>query len=247
MRFDVLTIFPDLFGSFLRQSLIGKALASGLFSVNLTDIREFTADSHRTVDDRPFGGGPGMVLKIEPLHAALEGIGAAEPTPGCRRILLTPAGQRLDQAKVGRLAEQDRLVLICGRYEGVDHRLTEFIDEEISVGDYVLSGGEVPAMIVIEAVSRLIPGVLGKAESAEEETFRQGLVEYPHYTRPRDFKGLVVPEVLLSGDHQTISRWRRRQALLRTVDRRPDLIEALSLSAEEKDFLARSSQKDGMD
>ena len=239
MRFDLITLFPGLFDSFLRESLIGKALEKRAFEVELTDIRDFTRDRHRTADDRPFGGGPGMVLKPGPVSRAVEAALEAGPgRPASRVILLTPVGRPLTQAKVGELAGLEHLVLICGRYEGVDQRVSDlFVDEEISVGDFVLSGGEVPAMALIEAVARLLPGVLGKEESTVEETFEAALLEYPQYTRPRVFRGLEAPPVLLSGDHEAVRLWRRRQALLRTAARRPDLLAEKELSAEDKKLL----------
>ncbi|MBU2546953.1 MAG: tRNA (guanosine(37)-N1)-methyltransferase TrmD [Proteobacteria bacterium] len=240
MRLDVLTLFPTIFESFLGESLISKALDKGTFEVHLVDIRDFTEDRHRTVDDRPFGGGPGMVLRPEPLARAIAASRENAPREtGARVVILTPAGRRLDQAKVLEYAGLEHLVLVCGRYEGVDERVARtLVDEEISVGDYVLSGGEVPAMIVIEAVTRLLPGVMGKAESAQEETFAGGLIEYPQYTRPRRFMDLEVPEVLISGDHEAVRVWRRRQSLRRTLDRRPDLLDKARLTPEDRELLA---------
>jgi tRNA (guanine37-N1)-methyltransferase len=240
MRFDVLTIFPDLFASFLRESLIGKALAAALFEVEVTDIRDFTADRHRTVDDRPFGGGPGMVMKPEPLVAAVESVRSRAGPADSLTVLLTPAGRPLTQAKVRAMAGLDQLILVCGRYEGVDQRVTELVvDEELSVGDYVLSGGEIPAMLVIEAVARLLPGVVGKFESTQDDTFSAGLLEYPHYTRPRTFRGLSAPEVLLSGDHARVRTWRLEQAIRRTRARRPDLLDGADLTENERQALEK--------
>lgn len=238
MRFSVLTLFPGIFSSFLGESLIQKAMAKGLFSVELTDIRDHTTDRHRTADDRPYGGGPGMVMLAEPLAAALEAVTSRHSLAdgAARRVVLfTPAGRPFTQARAAEYAELDHLVLVCGRYEGVDQRFAdELVDEELSLGDFVLSGGEVPAMAVIEAVTRLLPGVLGSYDSVAEESFSQALVEYPHYTRPRVFRGRSAPEVLLSGDHAAVARWRRAQAIRRTLRQRPDLLTPGQLSPEDR-------------
>ncbi len=240
MRFDLITIFPGLFESFLRESLIGRAIENKAFDVRLFDVRDFTNDTHRVVDDRPFGGGPGMVLKPEPLHGAIKHALDSAPGGSSRVVLLTPAGWPLNQTKVEDYAALDHLILVCGRYEGVDERVSQtLVDEEISVGDYVLSGGEVPAMVLIEAVARLLPGVIGKPESTQEESFSQGLLEYPQYTRPRDFEGLTVPETLLSGDHAAIRAWRLEASLRRTLARRPDMIDRADLSVEENKILEK--------
>jgi len=210
IRFDVLTLFPALFDGFLDESILKRAIERGLVRVDRWDVRDWAEGKHKQVDDRPFGGGPGMVLMAPPVVAAVEAVqGSADP-PG-RLIALTPAGRRLDQAWVGELAREPRVVLLCGRYEGFDERIFETLrPEPLSVGDYVLSGGEVAAMVVIDAVMRLIPGVLGDAESAVDESFGpDGGLEYPHYTRPRTFRGREVPEILLGGDHAAIARWRR--------------------------------------
>ena len=221
MRVDVLTIFPRIFESPLRESLLGRAVAAGLLDARVHDIRDHATDRHRQVDDYAFGGGPGMVLKPEPIFAAVESLG-----DGTRRsILLSPAGRRLDQALVTELAGEPWLVLICGRYEGVDERVAEGLPaEEISIGDYVLAGGELAALVLLEAVSRQVPGVVGTSESLERESFIDDLVEHPQYTRPRDFRGMAVPEVLVSGDHAAIERWRREAALEKTRRNRPDLL-----------------------
>lgn len=210
IRIDVLTLFPGLFDGFLNESILKRAIARGLVQVDRWDVRDWAEGKHRQVDDRPFGGGPGMVLMAPPVVAAVEAVRAMSDDPG-RLIALTPGGTRLDQARVAELARERRLVLVCGRYEGFDERILETLrPEPLSIGDYVLSGGEVPAMVVIDAVMRLIPGVLGDAESAVDESFGpDGGLEYPHYTRPREFRGLEVPEVLLGGDHAAIARWRR--------------------------------------
>ena len=223
MRIDVLTIFPGIFESPLRESLLGRALAAGVLDVRVHDIRDSTTDKHRQVDDESYGGGPGMVMKTEPIFAAVEALGAGPK----RVLLLSPAGRRLDQPLVHELAEEPWLVLICGRYEGVDERVVEGLPaEEISIGDYVLSGGEVPALVLLEAVTRLVPGVIGREESHERDSFGpDGLLDHPHYTRPAEFRGMAVPEVLLSGNHAEIERWRREAALEKTRRNRPDLLE----------------------
>jgi len=221
VRVDVLTIFPGIFEGPLRESLLGKAIVAGLLDVRVHDIRDFATDRHRQVDDEPFGGGPGMVMKPEPVFAAVESLG-----PGERRtILLSPAGRRLDQALVRELSAERWMVLICGRYEGVDERVAQGLPaEEVSIGDFVLSGGEIPALVVLEAVTRLVPGVVGREESLLRESFEEGLLDHPHYTRPRVFRGREVPEVLVSGNHAAIESWRRRAALDKTRRNRPDLL-----------------------
>lgn len=229
LRVDVLTLFPDLFQGFLGESILHRAISRGLVEVRLWDLRDWAEGKHRQVDDRPFGGGPGMVLMAPPVVAAVEAVraDAGAGTPG-RLIAMTPQGRTLNQAMVQELARESRLVLVCGRYEGFDERIFEVLEPELlSVGDYVLSGGEVAAMVVIDAVMRLIPGVLGDAESAVDESFGpDGGLEYPHYTRPRSFRGHEVPPILLNGDHAAIHRWRREQALGRTTTRRGDLLAA---------------------
>ena len=223
MRIDVFTIFPAILEGPLRGSLLGQALAAGVLDVRVHDLRGWTSDRHRTVDDEAFGGGPGMVMKPEPLFAAVESL---DPDRG-RVLLLSPAGRRLDQAFVRDLAAEPHITLVCGRYEGVDERVVEGLPaEEVSIGDYVLSGGEVPALVLIEAVTRLVPGVIGKEQSHEQDSFAEaGLLDHPHYTRPREFRGMAVPDVLVSGDHAAIAAWRREAALEKTRRNRPDLIE----------------------
>jgi len=223
VRIDIFTIFPAIFESPLRESLLGRSIGAGILDVRIHDIRDATTDTHRQVDDEPFGGGPGMVMKLEPVFSAVESLG---PDRG-RTILLSPAGRRLDQPLVRELASEPWLILICGRYEGVDERIIEGLPaEEISVGDYVLSGGEVPALVLLEAVTRLVPGVIGKEESHERDSFGQdGLLDHPHYTRPREFRGMDVPDVLLSGNHAEIERWRRGAAREKTSRNRPDLLD----------------------
>ncbi|MBA3653496.1 MAG: tRNA (guanosine(37)-N1)-methyltransferase TrmD [Actinobacteria bacterium] len=222
MRIDVFTIFPELVDVFLRASLIGKARTDGRLDIRIQDLRAATGDPHRSVDDAPFGGGAGMVLTAEPVFAAVEEVDPPRPL-----LLLSPSGRRFDQSVAADLAEQPGFSLLCGRYEGVDNRIAEhLVDDELSIGDVVLAGGEVAALVVVEAVARLVPGVLGNEASTAEESFADGLLEYPQYTRPATFRDWPVPDVLLSGDHGRIARWRRAQALARTVIRRPDLIEA---------------------
>lgn len=233
MHIRVVTIFPELFEPFLTTSLVGKAVEDGKLVVEVHDLRSFTRDRHQVVDDEPYGGGGGMVMKAEPWLAAAQEVGA-----DCRRVLLSPQGRRLDEAGVRRLAGCPSLMLMCGRYEAIDERVLEtVVDEEVSIGDYVLSGGEVAAMVVIEALSRQVPGVVGLAESVERDSFRDGLLDYPHYTRPREIGGLEVPEILLSGDHSAIERWRCRQSLLATARKRPDLLADYKLSTEERKLL----------
>lgn len=222
MRVQVLTIFPELFDPFLRTSLVGRAIEKGLLDVRVHDLREHTEDRHRSVDDEPYGGGGGMVMMAPPWLRAVRAV--AEE--GSWRVLLSPQGARLDDAKVRELAARGDMVLLCGRYEGIDERVrATVVDEEVSIGDYVLSGGELPAMVLIEAVSRQVPGVVRLSESVVKDSFRAGLLDHPHYTRPPVVEGMAVPEVLTSGDHAAIERWRERQALRATVEKRPDLLE----------------------
>jgi tRNA (guanine37-N1)-methyltransferase len=225
MEFAVVTLFPEAFPGPLGEGVVGRALARGRIRLQVRNPREWAVDSHGTVDDAPYGGGGGMVMRPEPLFAAVEAIRAEAPDLNTRSILLTPQGTRLDQRAVRRLAGYELLILVCGRYEGVDERVREMlVDEEISIGDYVLSGGELPAMVLVEAVSRLLPGVLGCAASSRHESFEDGTLDHPQYTRPAEFRGVPVPEVLLSGDHAAVERWRRRAARERTRVRRPDLL-----------------------
>ncbi len=246
MRIDVITIFPEMFSSPLDASIVGNARERGLIDVTTHDLRDWTHDNHRTVDDAPYGGGPGMVMKPEPLFEAVEAVTAAhaaEPTV----VFFTPAGRVLDQVLVEELATHDRLVLVCGRYEGFDERAYELADLRVSIGDYVLTGGELPAMVLIDAVARHLPGVLGHEDSAADETFADGLLEYPQYTRPANFRGHEVPEVLRSGDHGRIAAWRREQSVARTARVRPDLLEGAALTPEEREVaeaIARSDEDD---
>jgi len=246
MVFEILTIFPGMFSSPLEESIVGKARDRGLIQVRVHNIRDFAVDRHQMTDDRPFGGGEGMVMKPEPIIGALRAISGSGPS--ARTVLLTPQGRLFCQEIARELSRLQRLVLICGRYEGVDERVAEhFTDDQISVGDYVLTGGELAAMVVVDAVARLLPGVLGNEGSAVADSFSQPVLEHPQYTRPQDFEGMSVPPVLLCGNHESIRRWRRGQALLRTSIRRPDLFSRLSPSPEDLDLLesARREQEEG--
>ena len=235
MRIDLFTIFPDLVDHFFEGSLLGKAKRSGFVDLRVHDIRSTASDAHRSVDDAPFGGGPGMVLAPGPVFRAVESVDPPRPV-----YLLSPAGRRLDQSVVVELSSLQGFSLVCGRYEGVDQRVVDhLVDGELSVGDVVLAGGEAAAFVVVEAVVRLLPGVMGNEDSVIEESFAEGLLEYPHYTRPATFRGWEVPEVLLSGDHGRIAAWRRAMALLQTIAKRPDLVEARGgLTPEEQELLA---------
>ena len=225
MRIDILTLFPEMFTPVLATSILGRAQDSGALEVAVYDLRDWTHDFHRTVDDEPYGGGPGMVMLVKPLVDAIEDIQAQDPRPA-HTIFFTPAGAPLKQARARELAEgEGRLLLVCGHYEGIDERAYAWADEELSIGDYVLTGGELPALVLTDAVTRLLPGVLGDEASALDESFVEGLLEYPQYTRPADFRGMIVPDVLLSGHHANIATWRRDQALKRTRARRPDLLD----------------------
>ena len=236
MRFDILSIFPEMFESFFGCSLLKRAQDRGLIRIEAHDIRAGATDRHRMTDDYPYGGGAGMVMKVEPIARVLESIGAR---PGeCLRVLLTPQGETFSQAIAGELARAGRVVLICGHYEGVDERVREnLVDRELSIGDYILTGGEAAAMVIVDAVARLVPGVLGNEESARHESFAGGLLESPQYTRPEEFRGWKVPEVLLSGHHREIEAWRRREALRRTLRRRPDLLARATLTEQDRRVL----------
>ena len=237
MRVDVLTIFPEMLRSPLEHSILKRARDAGLLDVRCLDPREFTTDRHRQVDDCPYGGGPGMVMKPEPLFLAVEQL-AAEPPPPDRIILFTPLGRPFEQSVAEELSREQRLVFLCGRYEGIDERVhRHLVTDEISIGDYVLTGGELAALVVIDAVTRLIPGVLGKEESSQSETFEEHLLEYPHYTRPAEFRGWKVPDVLLSGHHAEVEKWRRLQSLQRTLEFRPDLFVKHRLTIEDQKLL----------
>ena len=245
MIFDVLTIFPRIFDSPLGESLLKKALDRGLIRVRVQNLRDFAEDRHRMTDDYPYGGGSGMVMKPEPIIQAVEAVKAAHPD--AKSILLTPQGERFHQGLARELSEHKHWILICGRYEGLDERVRlAAVDREISIGDYILTGGEIPALVLIDAVSRYLPGFLGCEQSVEEDSFAQGLLEYPQYTRPPIFRGLAVPEVLLSGDHARIASWRRRESLRRTFLRRPDLLERALLSEEDRAILAELKGQAGI-
>lgn len=239
MRIDILTLFPNMFSGPFDESIIKRAIDRQLVSIVIHNLRDYTSDKHRIVDDSPYGGGPGMVLKPEPLFAAVEAIRGEAQIPV---ILLTPQGRLFDQRAAEELATYDQMILICGHYEGVDERVREhLVSDEISIGDYVLSGGELAAMVVVDAVVRQLPGALGSEASAGEDSHASGLLEYPQYTRPQVFRGWGVPEVLLSGNHAKIARWRREQSLLRTLRRRPDLLERINLTDKEKRFLEKEA------
>jgi tRNA (guanine37-N1)-methyltransferase len=242
MKFEVFTLLPEVFPPYLESSILQRARQRGLIDVHVHNIRDYTHDRHHTTDDTPYGGGGGMVMKPEPVFEAVEsvlGMDAAQtqPTP-VPVILLTPQGRVFTQRVAAELSTYERIALLCGRYEGVDERIREhLVTDEISIGDYVLTGGELPALMIIDAVSRLIPGVLGDPTGAEDDSHSMGLLEYPHYTRPPEFRGWQVPEVLLSGDHGRIEKWRREQALIRTLRRRPDILEKAELSKTDKKFI----------
>ena len=238
MHFDVFTLFPNIFESPLQESILKRAQEMGRLSVALHQIRDYATDKHHITDDTPYGGGGGMVMKPEPIFAAVEAI-LAEALPDTPIILTSPQGRPFNQALARELAAHERLALICGRYEGVDERVRQFLaTDEISIGDYVLTGGELPALVIIDAIARLLPGVLGDAGATLDDSHASGLLEYPHYTRPYDFRGNAVPDVLLSGHHAQVASWRRREALRRTWERRPDLLEWAELTPGERQFLA---------
>ncbi len=236
MEFEILTLFPRLVEGPLGESILGKAVQKGLISVRVRDIRDHAIGKHRVTDDTPYGGGAGMVMKPEPLVGAIEAAREAMSGPA-RVILMDPQGRRFTQTVARELHEARRIVLVCGRYEGYDERIRAFVDDEISLGDFVLTGGELAALTIVDATARLVPGVLGNEESAGADSFEEGLLEYPQYTRPPEFRGMTVPEILLSGDHAKIARWRRQQALLRTKERRPDLFAQLCLSDKDRKLL----------
>lgn len=241
MKFHILTLFPEMFAGPLTTSIIGRGVEAGLLGFELYNIRDYAFDRHRTVDDAPYGGGAGMVMKVEPLTACLETVTAL--VPGAKVLIASPGGVPLNQKMAAELSAEDEIIVVCGRYEGIDDRVRElFSAVEFSIGDYVLTGGELAAMVLVDAVGRLVPGVLGSHESAGEESFSDGLLEYPHYTRPPEFRGLRVPEILLSGNHREIARWRRQQSLLKTARTRPSLLEGVVLSEEERKMLGRGEE-----
>ncbi len=231
IRFDIISIFPGMFDSPFRESLLNKAQDNGIVEIRTHDLRDYTLDKHARVDDTPFGGGVGMVMNIEPIDRALETV--KKDRPKAYSILLSPGGYRFDQEKAWELSRKEEIILVCGRYEGVDERVSELVDEELSIGDYVLNGGEVPAMVVVEAVARLVPGVVGDEQSLAEESFSGKMLEYPQYTRPQEYKGYTVPEVLVSGDHKKIEAWKRQAALKKTAKYRPDLYRKIKTDGSE--------------
>lgn len=243
MRFDVFTLLPDTFAPYLQASILQKAAERGLLEFHVHNIRDYTHDRHHTTDDTPYGGGGGMVMKPEPVFEAVESVLGIPPA--CPVILMTPQGRVFNQKIALDLATLPQVALVCGRYEGIDERIREhLVTDEISIGDYVLTGGELPALIVIDAIARLLPGVLGDPDGAMDDSHASGLLEYPHYTRPPEFRGWGVPETLLSGDHGRISRWRREHALLRTLHRRPDILEKAELSKAEQKFIEDQKRKE---
>lgn len=237
MKFDILTLFPAMFEGPLTESIIRRAVEKGLLDIRLHQIRDFATDRHKVVDDAPYGGGDGMVMKVEPLAACLEAVKVDRPK--ARVILTSPRGRLFDDAAARELAQEQEIIVICGRYEGVDERVRElFVDDEFSIGDFVLTGGELAAMVMIDAAARFIPGVLGSPGSAESDTFSDGLLEYPQYTRPAEFQGVAVPSVLLSGNHADVARWRRRKALEETFHTRPDLLAKAVLDRDDQSYIA---------
>ncbi len=243
MRFDVVTIFPEYFASPLECSILGRALEGGIVEVGLHNLRDYTTDKHKVVDDYPYGGGGGMVMKPGPLFAAVEALQEQEPRGHV--VLLSPQGRTFSQSRAGDLAARERVILICGHYEGVDERVREtLVDEQISIGDYVLTGGEPAALAIIDAVTRLLPGALGDEQAPDNDSFAEGLLEYPHYTRPAEFRGLAVPGMLLSGHHEQIRRWRRKESLRRTKTHRPDLLERAPLTPEDLELLEEIAEEE---
>ena len=243
MRIDVFTLFPQVFQPYLETSILHRAIIRELVQINLHNIRDWTTDRHHVTDDEPYGGGGGMVMKPEPIFAAIEGVLGKESD--CPVILLTPQGRLLNQSVAYELSEQPKLAFLSGRYEGIDERVRQhLVSDEISIGDYVLTGGELPTLVLIDTIVRLLPGALGDPEGALDDSHASGVLEYPHYTRPAEFRGWGVPEVLLSGDHARVARWRREQSLLRTLRRRPDLLENVQLNEEDREFLANQKQDD---
>ncbi len=241
MRIDVFTLFPQVFQPYLETSILHRAIVRELVQINLHNIRDWTTDRHHVTDDEPYGGGGGMVMKPEPIFAAIEGVLGEESD--CPVILLTPQGRLLNQSVAYELSEQPKLAFLSGRYEGIDERVRQhLVSDEISIGDYVLTGGELPTLVLIDTIVRLLPGALGDPEGALDDSHASGVLEYPHYTRPAEFRGWGVPEVLLSGDHARVARWRHEQSLLRTVRRRPDLLENVQLNEEDLEFLANQEQ-----
>ena len=237
MKFDIVTIFPRMVEAGVAEGVIARGIERGLLDIEVHDLRDFTTDRHRSVDDVPFGGGPGMVMKPEPVARAVEAIRAKRGDPDTV-VLLSPQGRRFTQAEAARMSGLRHVALLCGRYEGLDERIRTLVaTEELSIGDYVLSGGELPALVIVDAISRLVPGVVGDARSVEQDSFSRGLLDYPHYTRPAEFSGLKVPDVLLSGHHEQVRRWRRKTAIQRTLERRPELLDTAAMDDEERALL----------
>ncbi len=244
MKFTIATLFPDMFSSLLSESMLKRAIEKGHITVDIVDIREYAEGKHKQADDRPYGGGSGMVLMPQPLARALTSLGEPEDGGKRRVVLLSPQGSRFDQRLAHDLSHVDHLVLVCGHYEGVDERVKElYIDQEVSIGDFILTGGELAAMVIVDAVARLIPGVLGDPGSLDEESFSEDLLEYPHYTRPEVFEGRKVPDVLLSGHHENIRIWRRKESLKRTVLNRPDLLDGKELTSEDRELLEQAMKE----
>lgn len=245
MIFDILTLFPGMFAGPFDESIIRRGKDKQLIDISLHNIRDWAIDRHQTADDAPYGGGAGMVMKVEPLAACIEAVKAGRPTSTV--VMTSPQGRRFTHQVAAELARRDGLIIICGRYEGIDERIRRlYVEDDISLGDYVLSGGEIAAMAMVDAVTRLVPGVLGSGESAETDSFCDGLLEYPQYTRPPEFKGIKVPEVLLSGNHELIRKWRRRESLRRTGQLRPDLLEEVALTREDRAFLAEIEREENI-
>lgn len=238
MRFDILTLFPEMFSPVLGTSMLGRAAQNGLLEFQLHNIRDYSTNKHKTTDDYPFGGGAGMVMTAQPVYDCIEAVTAEGVTP--RRIYMSPRGRVLSSKIACELAKEPRLLILCGHYEGIDERILTLIDDQISIGDYVLTGGELPAMVLIDCISRFVPGVLGHSESALDESFCEGLLEYPHYTRPAEFRSTGIPEILLSGHHDNIKKWRRQQSLLITREQRPDLLSKAKLTNEDRRYLAQT-------
>jgi len=237
MKFDIVTIFPRMVEAGLAEGVISRGVERGLLDIKVHDLREYTVDRHRSVDDVPYGGGPGMVMKPEPLARAVEDIRARRGDPDTV-VLLSPQGRRFTQAEAARMSALRHVALLCGRYEGMDERIRTLVaTEELSIGDYVLSGGELPALVIVDAISRLVPGVVGDTRSVEEDSFSRGLLDYPHYTRPSEFSGAKVPEVLMSGHHEQVRRWRKKTAIQRTLERRPELLDTAAMDDEERALL----------
>lgn len=245
VQFDIITLFPGMFDSPLQESIIKKAQQKGLINISVHDLRAYTEDKHRTADDAPYGGGSGMVMKVEPIVKAIEAVKSASSKT--LTILVTPQGAAFNQETARRLSLYSQVVLVCGRYEGVDERVLSFVDEQISIGDYVLTGGEIPAMVVVDTVARLVPGVVGDRASVEEDTFSNLLLKHPQYTRPAKFRGLEVPEVLVSGDHSKVRQWRRTEALKRTLQKRPDLFKRAVFTDEDREILNKIKDSEGLE